>query len=467
MEEIHQRLASLGLAVPEILLPVPSIDLSKWAVIACDQFTWDRSYWEAAKNTVGTSPSTLNIILPEVYLNKPDRQERVRRIHRTMADYLGNPRAETGVFSPPQKAFVYIERSSPFHRIRRGFLAALDLEQYDWRPEARPLIRSTEGTVSERLPPRMDVRRGAPLETPHIIVLIDDEAGALLPGIAERAKKDKPAYSASLMQDAGAVSGWFLKEDAAQPFLAESLTALAERAVRLSGASDPAPFLYAVGDGNHSLAAAKAVWDEFKTAHPGVKDHPCRWALVEIENIYDEGINFEPIHRLILGAEEDELLSLLSALPGSSSRPVSGRAELSALVRDEDAPGNRLGLIAGARCTLIETRADGIITDSLQPLLDEWLTSDGLHFQALPAADQSPAAGMVNAPRAIDYIHGEEELFHLAGTQGRPSVGILLPPIKKSGLFQTVAQRGPLPRKSFSMGEAVEKRFYLECRRLF
>ncbi|MDR2094613.1 MAG: DUF1015 domain-containing protein [Treponema sp.] len=465
MKEIDLRLASLGLAVPEILLPVPAIDLSKWAVIACDQFTQDSSYWEAVKTTVGGHPSTLNIIFPEAYLDEPDRRGMIERIHRTMAAYRPSG-TEAGVFSPPEKALVYIERSTPFHRTRRGLLAALDLEQYDWSPDARPLIRSTEGTVSERLPPRMDVRRGAPLETSHIIVLVDDEDDALLPGMAALAKENKPAYSAALMQDSGAVSGWFLKEDAALLFLADSLTALAEKARRHYGVSDPAPFLYAVGDGNHSLAAAKAVWNEFKAAHPGVGDHPCRWALVELENIYDEGISFEPIHRLILGDEGDGLLSLLSVLPGFSSRPVQTRTELSALVRDENTRGNRIGLIAGSRYTLVETEAAGIITDRLQPLLDEWLKTD--NPRASSQADTSRAAsGPAKAPRSIDYIHGEEELFRLACVPGRPATGLLLPPIKKSGLFQTVSRRGPLPRKSFSMGEASEKRFYLECRNLF
>jgi hypothetical protein len=451
----HQRLAALGAAIPEIIFPGPKTDPKKWAVIACDQFTQDREYWEAARKTVGDAPSALNLIFPEIYLGDPGREERIRAIHRSMDRYLND-----GTLDPPRRCCVYVERSTPRHPRRRGLLLAIDLEQYDWNPRARPLIRSTEGTVPERIPPRMEIRRGAALEIPHILLLIDDEKDGLFPALAERAKQNPPQYESPLMLGAGSVSSWPLDREADWALLAGGLEELARRAATRYGRSDPAPFLYAVGDGNHSLATAKAVWEEYKESlrgEPGLAEHPGRWALVEVENLYDPGIAFEPIHRILFGPRMDEVLALLSRLPGFSVRPIGSdggtvaRGEFSRLVGDRETAKNRLGLISGGELRLVESDAPGLATDSLQPLLDGFIvggkTADGAAF-------------------SIDYIHGEEELFRLAGSREK-AVGILLPPIKKTGLFETVARSGPLPRKSFSMGEAVEKRFYFECRKLF
>ncbi|MDR3145715.1 MAG: DUF1015 domain-containing protein [Treponema sp.] len=465
MANPHQRLAALGAAIPEIILPGPGTDPEKWAVIACDQFTQDREYWDAARRTVGDAPSALDLILPEVYLGDPGREERIRRIHRSMERYLGD-----GTLSPPRRCAMYIERSTPRHPQRRGLLLAVDLEQYDWSPGARPLIRSTEGTVPERLPPRMEVRRGAALEIPHILLLVDDDEDTLLPDLGERAKQNPPRYETPLMLGGGSVKGWALDREADWDLLAGGLETLARRAGTRYGRQDPAPFLFAVGDGNHSLATAKAVWEEYKAAHrgePGLTEHGARWALVEVENLYDPAIAFEPIHRVLFGVRTGEILEVLSRLPGFSTRSIGkddapaaraeARKELTRLVGDPGAAGNRLGLISGGELTLVESGAPGLATDSLQPLLDAFIAA---------APDRPADAGKV--PVSIDYIHGEEELFRLAGPEApAPALGILLPPIRKTGLFETVARSGPLPRKSFSMGEAVEKRFYFESRKLF
>jgi hypothetical protein len=451
MDTVEERLAALGAAIPDILLPGPGVDLSKWATIACDQFTQDRSYWEEAAKTAGASPSTLNLIFPELYLEDGRREERVRSIHRCMAAYL-----EDGTLSEPARGCVYVERASPAHERRRGLVMAIDLERYDWQSEARPLIRSTEGTVPERLPPRMDIRRSAPLETPHILLLIDDEADYLIPALGERAKKEKSLYHTPLMLGSGEISGWALDNETDWQVLAEGLEELARRSATrygpLGGSVREKPFLFAVGDGNHSLATAKAVWDEYKLAHlgkGGLDRHPARFALVEVENIYDPGIAFEPIHRVIFGASLEEVRAVLSELPGFSSGAVADAAELSRLTASP-AAGNRYGLIGEGRHILVESSATGIATEPLQPLLDRFIGAPG-------------------AKASIDYIHGNDELFRVAsGAAGeKPAVGMLLPPVKKPGLFQTVARSGPLPRKSFSMGEAKEKRFYLECRKLF
>lgn len=445
---IDQRLAALGLRVPEIILPAGSISLEKWAVIACDQFTQDRDYWQQVEQAVAGSPSALRLIFPEVYLEDAGREARVREIHQTMEAYL-----EDGTLGPSRRGCVYVERAVPGKSRRRGLLAAIDLEQYDWRPASRPLIRATEGTVPERLPPRMEIRRGAPLELPHILILIDDEGDALLPALGARAKAAPPLYEGPLMPGAGSVAGWALDGEADLAFLAGALEDLARRANARYGQADGAPFLFAVGDGNHSLAAAKAVWEEYKAAHqgePGLMNRRARWALAEIENLYDPGIVFEPIHRLLFGADMREVLPALEALPGFTCRALGqgadAREELLRLVERQGDAGNRLGLIAGSGLIFAEFAAPGLAADRLQPLLDGLVKAEAI--------------------RGMDYIHGAEALFHLVSASSG-NAGVLLPPVRKSGLFETVARSGPLPRKSFSMGDAREKRFYLECRRLF
>ena len=448
MIEIQTRLEKLGIAIPEILLP--RAELKQWAVIACDQFTQDRAYWKKAAEIAAGSPSSLELIFPEAFLDEENRALRIENIHKSMRNYL-----DSGVFAAPRKGFVYLERDTPFNRGRKGLVAAVDLEQYSWSPAARPMIRSTEGTVADRLPPRMAIRRNAPVETPHILLLIDDETNSLLQGLEERAKKAAPVYQGELMLDSGSISGWFLDSQDDFAFLAERLEELACRALTRyeTSASQPAskPFLFAVGDGNHSLASAKEIWEEYKKVN-GVANHPCRYALVEIENIYDPAIKFEPIHRIVFGLDFDAAINVLSALPGFSSRNIGGTEELIRLIC-EPVKGNRFGLVcknavSQNRYALVETNAGGLSTACLQPLLDN-------------------AVSTSNGALSIDYIHGEDELFRISHNSEKPAAGILLPPVQKAGFFETVAKNGPLPRKSFSMGEASEKRFYIECRRLF
>jgi hypothetical protein len=278
----------------------------------------------------------------------------------------------------------------------------------------------------------MEIRRDAPLELPHILLLIDDEADTLIPSLGKIARKRPPLYQTSLMMNSGAVTGWALDTEEAWAILAHGLETLAGKSAgRYADGhyTDGSPFLYAMGDGNHSLATAKAIWEEYKQAHSGEADlsnHPGRWALVEVENLYDPGISFEPIHRIIFGAAPHELLKALSALKNLRCNP--------------EPPDSRV--------IRIESASQDIATAALQPLLDAFVKEMGL---------------------AIDYIHGEDEIIRLVSDSDltRQATGLILPPIRKDGLFKTVARTGPLPRKSFSMGDAGEKRFYLECRRLF
>ncbi|GAB6391753.1 MAG: DUF1015 domain-containing protein [Treponematales bacterium] len=424
MKDTAGRLAALGARAPEVLLPGAGVDAGKWAVIACDQFTQDKAYWERARAFTGGAPSTLNLVLPEAFLGGGDSRERTQDIHRTMREYLAG-----GVFAAPRRCCVYLERIAA-GRLRRGLVLALDLEAYDGSAGAKSLVRATEGTVPERLPARMEARRGAALECPHIIVLVEDREDRLLPGLGALAKRraggKEPLYDTGLMLGGGHVTGWALEGPEAEEALAAGLEGLAERALSRYGGETP--FLFAVGDGNHSLAAAKAVWEEVKASRAGLAEHPARYALVEVENLYDEGIRFEPIHRAVFHAEPREVARLLEGLPGFRCRD------------------------AGGRCLAIESAAGvgggaALVTPVLEPLLEGFCEAGGGRF--------------------IDYIHGEEELRRVASAPGREAVGLLLPPLRKEGLFGTVARTGPLPRKSFSLGEALEKRFYMECRGLF
>lgn len=433
----EERLARLGAAVPELLVPKSGTDLSKWAVIACDQFTQDPSYWARVREAAGGEPSALDCIIPEAFLG--ETESRAAAVHGAMKQYL-----DGGLFTRCRSC-MYVERDTPYRAGRKGILLCVDLEHYDWRPGSTPLIRPTEGTVPERLPARMELRRGAALELPHILLLINDERNALIPALGERARAAPPVYDTPLMLDSGGVRGWLLGE-AEMEILADGLEQLAASP---AGGGTEAAFLYAVGDGNHSLAAAKGVWEEYKKA--GRPDHPCRWALVELENIYDPALVFEPIHRFVYGARRGEMEQALAALPGFSLKKLGGMEEYGRLLSlvKEPAGHTRFGLTvrAGAETELFLAAADPVTLalDRIQPLLD-----------ALTA----------NRPElSLDYIHGEDELFRLASRSA--GAAVLLPPFNKQSLFRTVASRGILPRKSFSMGEAVEKRFYLECRKLF
>jgi hypothetical protein len=429
--------------MPELLLPASGIDRKKWAVIACDQFTQDAEYWKAASAIVGDAPSTLHLVFPEIYLEKPGKRERIDRIHRAMRTYL-----EQGVFAPPAKTFVYVERTTPFGApfdVRRGLVAAIDLERYQWRQGEKALIRTTEGTAPERLPPRMDVRRGAPLESPHVLLLINDKADALLPALGERAKAAAPLYHADLMLDSGTVTGWAVNTDEDVSFLVQGLETLASTG--FDGREDEKPFLFAVGDGNHSLAAAKSVWEEYKASHAGdfdIERHPARYAMVEIENLYDAAIHFAPIHRVLFGNHVNGLLEALSTLPDASVTRIGGGKELSTLTITFSGK-NRLGLILDNGFYLIEFADCGLAVALLQPLLDRFVKETG---------------------SSIDYVHGEDAVFRAVSRSDQRGAGILLPPVQKSGFFETISRLGALPRKSFSMGEAIEKRFYFECRKI-
>lgn len=428
--------SELGVQVPEILLP-KNIDIQSWSVVACDQYTQDREYWKKAEQIAEGKPSTLNIILPEVYLNDSDKPERIKKIRTTMDEYLQN-----GVFDEPKKEFIYVERTTRYGRIRKGLVVAIDLETYEWKPFSKALIRATEATIPSRIPPRMEIRRGAPLESPHIMLLVNDSNGLLVEKTGERVNKRKPIYSGNLMQNSGSIKGWSVSSTEDIEYVRSALENLAQK----NTSSDGSTFLFAVGDGNHSLATAKAVWDEYKAANPEDKESAVRYALVEIVNIFDSGLTFEPIHRVVFNANSKNLIEYIAKELNGSTKTVDNFQNLEKSVKDSSGD---FGFIftenEKTNYVLLQTKISGLAVSHFQPVLDEYLKNE--------------------KNTEIDYIHGSEEILKLG--EKDKTIGILLPPVKKDSFFETINERGPLPRKSFSMGEADEKRFYLECRKLF
>ena len=391
----------------DILLPAEK-DLEKWAVIACDQFSSEPEYWAETEEIVGEAPSALRLILPESELGGNVRA-RAETIHKTMREYL-----EKGFFREFKNAYIYTERYLPDGSLRQGVIGMLDLEAYDYAPDTAAPVRATEATVTERIPPRMQIREGAALELPHVLMLCDDPEDLLI-GLLGRQKAAFPKlYDFELMQGGGHVCGWLLEG-----------VVLRRLRERLDAYCAGRKLCYAVGDGNHSLAAAKACWEQVKREHAGedLSGHPARFALVELENLQGPAQRWEAIHRLVTGCDAGKLLDdAAAALDGP------GGAELRCLF----AGGERLLHVSGS-----------LPIARLQAFLDAWLAEN---------------AG------SLDYIHGEEALRGLAARAG--SVGFLLPAMDKEALFPAIEAGELLPRKTFSMGSAREKRYYLEARRI-
>lgn len=394
----------------DILLP-KNEDYSKWAVIACDQFTSQPEYWEAVGKEVGNAPSTLHMILPEVLL--PGTDEQIAAIHKTMADYL-----ISGVFAEYKDSYVYVERTLLDGSIRRGLVGALDLDKYDYHPEADAPVRATEATVQERIPPRMRVRRGAPLEMPHVLLLCDDQKRSIIEPLAAEKENMEKVYDFSLCAGGGKIQGWLLGGEQ---------TAKVNAAL-VAYEQEKTPLTYAVGDGNHSLATAKACYEELKKNNPDadLSEHPARFALVELENIHDEAQQFAPIHRVIAKTNPARLLAYLEKV-----------------------------------CTGEETCAIPWFSGSKQGVLQLGVQSGQLPLAAL---QQALDAYLAENPGEIDYIHGDDVVRQLS--QEKDSLGFLVPGIEKNQFFQSIVTDGILPRKTFSMGHAQEKRYYLEARKI-
>lgn len=386
----------------DILLPRVD-DMTKWSCIACDQFTAEPEYWREAERIVGSEPSTLRLMLPEAWLGVRDSAAETRKIYAAMKDYVNR-----GIFRTVEQSFIYVERTLPSGAVRRGLVGKLDLECYDWAPGSATPVRATEGTVESRLPARVEVRRGATLEMPHIMVFIDDPENAVIPSAAG----GEVLYDFELMLGGGHIRGSRVTGEAA-----ERLTAALE--------APEGSVRFAMGDGNHSLAAAKRCWEQIKRNLPEseLETHPARYALAEIVNIHDEAVTFEPIHRV-----------LLETVPRGFIEEAAAR-----LPRGK---GQVVTLLAGRREMEIETGMPlGALVALVDELLGDWRREHG------------------GEP---DYIHGDEEARALGGKPS--SVGVLLPRLEKAELFPYITEHGPYPKKSFSIGHARDKRYYLECR---
>ena len=432
---------SVGIQVADVMLPKNGLDPHKWATIACDQFTSQPEYWRKVADTVGSSPSTYNLVLPEVFLGTPQEVERIQLTQNTMREYIHQDLLET------HTGLVYVERTS-LGKMRRGLMLALDLENYDFNKGSQSLIRATEGTILDRLPPRMRIREGATLELPHILVLIDDADCSVIDPITAAAEELPLLYDFDLMQGSGHLKGRLVNKPELESGVVEALERLASPGVfypKYGVSRDQGVLLFAVGDGNHSLATAKAIWEKIK---PVVgMDHPARYALVEIENVHDDGLHFEPIHRVLFGITRDPVDALQGYFGDSVSFEQMDTSEaLINFVEQSSGEDHAIGLIQPGISRLIRVKnpSANLPVGTIQAFLDQWL--------------KEGTAGK------IDYVHGAEVVTERAAQHG--NCGFYLPAMSKSDLFKTVILDGALPRKTFSMGEAVEKRFYMEARRI-
>lgn len=411
----------------DILLP-RQVEMEKWSVVACDQYTSEPAYWEAVKNFVGTSPSTYHITLPEIYLEESDVESRIEAINATMERYL-----KEDLFTCYKESFFYIERTMENGAVRHGILGVVDLEEYDYNKGSQSQIRATEGTVLERIGPRVKVRENAPLELPHVMLLIDDEEKTVIEPLAKKKGQFQKVYDFELMQQGGHIAGYRLTKEAGEE-LERGLSVLADPA-RFSqkyGVQGKGVLTLAAGDGNHSLATAKACYEAEKKRRgaKGPIDHPSRYALAEVVNVHDDGLSFEPIHRVLFGVDAEDLLKEL----GARFQLASGKEE-----------GQSFSYVTSegeATCTIKDPTMN-LAVGTIQQFLDGYLAEKG---------------------GRVDYIHGDDVVRKLGSEKG--NMGFLFPAMEKRELFRTVIFDGVLPRKTFSMGHANEKRFYLECRKI-
>ena len=418
-----------------ILLPDASVPLGQWGCIACDQFTSDRDYWAKAEQAAAGGPSALRLILPEVYLGESDQQARVDQIHKAMEQY------DREVLTRAVDGFVYVERILQSGRVRQGLVGRVDLEAYNYHLGSLPLVRPSEHTVEERIPPRMAVRRGARLETPHVMMLADDPDRLLIEPVGRQKEKLRPLYDGELMLGGGHVAGWAVEDPALIRQIEDAMEVLSSQETFLAkypGAPNDRPMALAVGDGNHSLATAKAYWEELKkTLTPQEqKDHPARWCLAEVCNVRSDAVEIEPIHRVLFNTSYDTVL--LNLVTWS----------------DENLAGIRFG-------------------DSFEQKLQLMGPRDRCHLSfenpsaplGVGTVDEFVEYFLENHPEArVDYVHDEAAVRSFCEKEG--AVGMLLPAMRKGDLFRGVVLGGVLPRKTFSLGHAEEKRYYIECRRI-
>jgi len=419
----------LAFSPADILLPV-DCEYQKWAVVACDQYTSQPEYWLRVEDFVGSAPSALRLILPESCLDGPNVETDIMDINNTMTRYL-----REGRFKTLENSLIYVERTLFSGKVRRGLVGKVDLEAYDYEPGSQSAVRATEGTVMSRIPPRVAVRKNAPIELPHVMLLCDDPQRTVIEPLGRRKDRMELLYDFDLMERGGHLAGWRVDQEGMALVVRalRGLNAPEEMERRYGPGASAAPFQFAVGDGNHSLATAKECYERQKRlTEPEQWDSlPARWALCEVVNLHDEALEFEPIHRVVFDVKGKELLEALRmAFPGAHN----GEGE-----------GHILRYVweAGEGTVTVPHPSHQLAVGTLQAFLDEYVKDHG---------------------GSIDYIHGGEVARDLGRRPG--NMAFLLPPMGKDQLFPTVLHDGVLPRKTFSMGEANDKRFYLEVRKI-
>lgn len=428
MSDLKSRFGKMGINIPEIYLPV-DVEMDKWAVVACDQFSSEKTYWHETEKIVGDSPSTLNLILPECYLEDGDRSERIEKINRTMKDYINQNK-----FRKLKPGFIIVDRSTPFVPSRKGMMIAIDLEQYSFTEDTASLIRPTEGTVIDRLPPRIEIRENASLDLPHILLLINDKDKSVIEEAFNHLDALETVYDFELIQNGGKIRGDLISDEV----LLEKICCAFEKIAENND------MLFAVGDGNHSLATAKEIWNKLKK-EGAPEDHPARYALVEVENIYNEGIVFEPIHRVLFNVDSTLFFKELAENMRADFISVVSEQAMKKSI-NQDTNDHRIGYICNGQWGYISVSEPEIKLSSevIQKFIDKFLID--------------------HETVGIDYIHGDKAVLELGGKAG--NLGLYLSPIKKSEFFQMIIEGGALPRKTFSIGEAEEKRYYIESRKI-
>ncbi len=423
----------LGFMIPEILIPAPGVDLSKWAVVACDQFTSQPEYWREVEKIVGTSASALHIMLPEIYLGQDGLKERIAGMKETMSRYL-----DDGVLVAAPPGIMLVLRHIG-KKVRKGIMLAIDLEAYDYDIEKKPMIRATEETVLSRIPPRVMIRKGAAVEMPHIMLLMDDPGDEAIGGLYIQRNSLRKVYGFDLMMGGGRIEGYLAS---GQKYVDEAVSAISRLRRRDN-------MLFCVGDGNHSLATAKTIWDEAKQhlSEAERADHPLRFALCEVINLRDKAVEFKPIHRLITGVNPAACAQFVSERlmeRGRNPKLVFTRWNASTQPEAEGSFTIPFLYRDGAGRISIQNPVHPLAVGEVQDIFEEFL-------------EKNPQA-------SIDYIHGDEAFTELA--RGYDSIGFYFDALKKSEFFDLVVKCGVLPKKTFSLGEAEEKRYYMECRLL-
>jgi len=443
MNDTNKRLEKIGIQIPRILMPSKDISMEKWAVVACDQYTSERDYWKDVEKNTKDSPSTLNLVFPECYLEDPNPDERIKNINQNMDKYI-----KEEVLVETEQAFFLVKRNTGSGKPRYGLMVALDLEAYDYTKDSTSLIRATEGTIIDRIPPRKKIRINAPLELPHILVLIDDPGKTVIEPLISQINKLEQVYDFDLMKESGHISGYKVSNTDLTEKIISALEELNNKEKFKEKYSKEDVLLYAMGDGNHSLATAKATWEEIKTnsKNNDIMNHPARWALVELENIYDEGIIFEPIHRVLFNVNTDKFFNEIQKISSYKFKEIDSIEKIMELIRNQTGSEQSAGYCDSEKKGIItiENPSATIPAGTFQKIIDKYIIN--------------------NKKSNVDYIHGKDVTLKLGSENN--NCGIFLPAVDKNDFFRTVIMDSAFPRKTFSMGEAHEKRFYIESRKI-